>query len=38
MSGAGALVALGATMLVPRPGRSAAPAGVRGAPVPGASR
>ena len=34
----GALIALGATMLVPRPGRSTAPAGVRGEPVPGASR
>jgi MFS family permease len=39
LSGTGALVALGATMLVPRPRRSAAaPAGVRGEPVPGASR
>ena len=37
LSGAGALVALGATMLVPRPGRSPALAGVRGEPVPGAS-
>jgi EmrB/QacA subfamily drug resistance transporter len=38
MSGAGALLALGATMLVPRPGRSPAPTGVRGEVVPGASR
>jgi MFS family permease len=38
MSAVGALVALGATMLVPRPARSAAPMGVRGEPVPGASR
>jgi hypothetical protein len=31
------VVAVGATLLVPRPGRSPAPAGVRGEPVPGAS-
>ena len=36
-SAVGALVALGATMLVPRPGRSVAHTGVRGEPVPGAS-
>jgi len=36
-SAVGALIALGATMLVPRPSRSTAPAGVRGEPVPGAS-
>jgi MFS family permease len=38
LSGAGALVALGATMLVPRPDRPGASVGVRGEPVPGASR
>jgi EmrB/QacA subfamily drug resistance transporter len=36
-SAVGALFALGATMLVPRPSRSTAPVGVRGEPVPGAS-